>query len=89
MTTLDGLQAQLGGSVSFAYIDGNHTYEFCRRDFENTNRHLDVGGLILFDDSADSDPFGLTRLVKEIRALPHCDLVMKNPNYLFRKTALR
>ena len=70
VTTLDGEAAQLGGTISFAYIDGNHTYEYCRRDFDNTDRHLDVGGLILFDDSADSDPFGLTRLMKELHRPP-------------------
>ncbi len=86
-TTLDDRQVELGGSISFAYIDGNHTYDYCRRDFENTDRYLDVGGLILFDDSADSDPFGLSRLMKEIRVLPRYELVLKNPNYLFRKTA--
>src|SRR4051794_16230746 len=45
--------AQLGGPISFCYIDGNHTYEFARRDFENADRFLEPGGFILFDDSAD------------------------------------
>jgi len=43
----------LGGKISFCYIDGNHTYEFAKRDFENTDRALVSGGFILFDDSAD------------------------------------
>src|SRR5687768_7168160 len=28
---------QLGGKISFAYIDGNHSYDFAKRDFENTD----------------------------------------------------
>jgi Methyltransferase domain len=89
-TTIDdifGRPVTLGGGISFCFIDGNHTYEFARRDFENADAHLDTGGFLLFDDSADSDPFGLTRLMREIRALGRYELVLKNPNYLFRKTA--
>ena len=78
---------QLGGKFSFCYIDGNHTYEYAKRDFENVNKNLDVGGYILFDDSSDADPFGLTRLMKEIKNNKDYKLVMKNPNYLFMKLA--
>ncbi|MCP5049060.1 MAG: class I SAM-dependent methyltransferase [bacterium] len=76
---------QLGGGFSFCYIDGNHTYDFAKRDFENVDRYLDVGGYILFDDSSDDDPFGLTKLMREIKRNKKYDLVIKNPNYLFRK----
>ena len=76
---------QLGGNISFCYIDGNHTYEFAKRDFENVNKHLVSGGFILFDDSVDSDPFGLTKLMKEIEKNPDYKLVMKNPNCLFQR----
>ncbi len=87
VTDVFGRSITLGGGISFCFIDGNHTYEFARRDFENVDAHLDTGGYILFDDSADSDPFGLTKLMREVRALDHYELVLKNPNYLFRKTA--
>jgi len=76
---------QLGGQISFCYIDGNHTYEFARRDFDNVDRYLEAGGYILFDDSSDMNPFGLTRLMKEIKKNQNYALVMKNPNYLFKK----
>ena len=75
----------LGGNISFSYIDGNHTYEFAKRDFENVNRHLVPGGFILFDDTSDSDHFGLTKLMREIKQRSDYSLVMKNPNYLFKK----
>ncbi len=82
-----GRDVELGGGISFCYVDGNHTYDYARRDFENVDKYLDVGGFILFDDSADSDAFGLTKLMKEIQDNKSYKLVMKNPNYLFVKCA--
>lgn len=78
---------ELGGGFSFCYIDGNHTYDYARRDFDNVNKYLDIGGYILFDDSSDSNPFGLTKLMKEIKNNKDYKLEMKNPNYLFKKIA--
>ena len=78
-------EIKLGGNIGFAYIDGNHTYEFTKRDFHNVDQYLEVGGFILFDDSSDRNPFGLTPLMKEIEQKRSYELVMKNPNYLFRK----
>jgi len=76
---------QLGGKISFAYIDGNHTYDFAKRDFENVDRYLDNGGFILFDDSFDANQFGLSKLMNEIKQMDGYKLIMKNPNYLFQK----
>ena len=75
----------LGGNISFSYIDGNHNYEFAKRDFENVNQHLVPGGFILFDDSSDTASFGLSKLMREIKQRSDYSLVMKNPNYLFQK----
>lgn len=80
-----GRSITLGGPISFCYIDGNHTLEFVKRDFENTDRYLEPGGFILFDDSGDGDSFGLTPLMSEISQRGDYQLVMKNPNYLFQK----
>ena len=85
ITDLFGRSVQLGGRVSFCYVDGNHTYEYVKRDFNNIDRHLVSGGFILFDDSDDTNPFGLTKLMREINRDPRYRLVMKNPNYLFQK----
>ena len=35
-----GRSKTLGGPISFAYIDGDHSYEQSLRDFENVNRFL-------------------------------------------------
>ena len=82
-----GRNINLGGAISFCYVDGNHTYIFAKRDFENVDRYLETGGHVLFDDSSDSSPFGLKQLMKEIKSNQRYKLVMKNPNYLFKKIA--
>ena len=80
-----GRAVTLGGKISFCYIDGNHTYEFAKRDFENTDRALLSGGFILFDDSADGSPWEVNQLAREIASGGQYELVSRNPNYLFRK----
>lgn len=80
-----GRECVLGGPVSFCYIDGNHSYEFARRDFENCNRYLEPGGFILFDDSGDGTGWEVCRVIKEVLRLKEYELVAANPNYLFRK----
>jgi len=75
----------LGGPVSFCYIDGNHSYEYALRDFENCDRWLLPGGFILFDDSSDRSGFEVTRVAKEVHRSKRYDTVAKNPNYLFQK----
>lgn len=80
-----GRPVTLGGEISFCYIDGNHTYEFAKRDFENTDRALVSGGFILFDDSGDGSLWEVNRLTREIASGHRYELVSRNPNYLFRK----
>lgn len=80
-----GRPVNLGGPISFCFIDGNHTYEFVKRDFENCHEFLEKGGFILFDDSADETGWEVCRLVEEISRSVDYELVIKNPNYLFRK----
>lgn len=75
----------LGGPISFAYVDGNHTYECAREDFENVDLWLEPGGLILFDDSADGSAWEVCRVMPEVSASNSYELVRKNPNYLFKK----
>ena len=76
---------KLGGPISFCYIDGDHTYAAARRDFANTDRHLEPGGFILFDDSADGTKFEVGRVIGEVKRLPTYKVICRNPNYLFQK----
>jgi len=87
MTDVFGRAIQLGGPISFCFIDGNHSYDFAKRDFENADRFVEPGGFILFDDSADGSPWEVCRVIEEIKSRPDYRLVVKNPNYLFQKLA--
>lgn len=84
-TDIFGREIVLGGPISFCYIDGNHSYDFARRDFENADKHLERGGFLLFDDSADGSGWEVCRVVQEVLRTGRYDLVAKNPNYFFRK----
>jgi hypothetical protein len=80
-----GRSVQLGGPISFCFIDGNHSYEFAARDFRNTDRFLEPGGFILFDDSADGSKWEVTRVIDELKRLGTYRVVVQNPNYLVQK----
>ncbi len=82
-----GREVQLGGKISYAYIDGNHTYEYAKRDFENVDKYLEIGGFILFDDSADYSGWEVNRVAQEVKKSGKYEVVLKNPNYLFKKVA--
>ncbi len=80
-----GRSVTLGGPLSFCFIDGNHTYEFAKRDFENTDRVLVRGGFILFDDSADGSEWEVCGVVREAVQSGRYEIVSNNPNYMLRK----
>ncbi len=84
-TDVFGRTVQLGGPISFCYIDGNHSYEFAKRDFENCDKYLENGGFLLFDDSADGSGWEVCRVVQEVAATGRYVLIAKNPNYFFQK----
>lgn len=80
-----GRAARLGGPIGFAYVDGIHSIEAVRAEFGSIDAFLEPGGFILFDDSSDSSPFGLNRLMREIAASGGYELLGQTPNYFFRK----
>ena len=86
VTDVFGREVRLGGELSFCFIDGNHSYENTRRDFENTDRFLVRGGFILFDDSADDSPWlDVRKVVGQVLASGNYQLVRKCPCYLLQK----
>ena len=85
MNDVLGREITLGGPISFCYIDGNHSYDFAKRDFENTDRHLEAGGFLLFDDSGDGSKWEVCRVVQEVISTGRYELIDKSPNYFFRK----
>jgi hypothetical protein len=76
---------RLGGPISFAYIDGNHTYAQSKKDFDNVDNYLEPGGFIVFDDSEDWSIFECKRTAEEAADLTRYEVVAKNPNYCLRK----
>jgi len=80
-----GREFTLGGGISFCFIDGNHSYAFAKRDFENADKYLEKGGFLLFDDSGDGSGWEVCKVVQEVMNAKRYDLVAKNPNYFFRK----
>jgi hypothetical protein len=88
-TDVFGRNVDIGGSLSFCYIDGNHSYESAKRDFANTDRFLAPGGFIFFDDSGDGSGWEVCKVVEEVLKSGSYDLIAKNPNYFFQKAAWR
>ena len=71
--------------ISFCYIDGNHSYEQTKKDFENVVSKLKLNGFILIDDSAKYMNFGSAKFIKEIKKNDRFKIIDNNPNYLIQK----
>ena len=59
--------------IDFLLIDGDHSYEATRRDFEDWSPHVTAEGAIAFHDALTAAPwmddsFGSARFVAELRA---------------------
>lgn len=86
ITDVFGRSIALGGPISFAYIDGAHTYEAVKRDFVGVDSHLLPGGFLLFDDSDDGGCFPeVSRLAQEVAHHPSYQVVFMTPHYFFQK----
>ena len=85
LDNLFGGKYKVGGPISFAYIDGNHKYDFAKEDFINVDKHLIKGGFILFDDSADYTNWGSKLVAQEAVKSGKYKVVFKNPHYLVEK----
>lgn len=72
-------------TISFSYIDGDHSYEQAKKDFENVAKKLKVNGFILLDDSADYLNFGNKNLIEDIKNDHRFTIIDRNPNYLIQK----
>ena len=66
----DALRLFPDGSVTLLHIDGYHTYEAVKRDFEAWLPKMSETGVILLHDTQEvRDDFGVWRLWKEISSL--------------------
>jgi hypothetical protein len=84
-TDLFGTEIKLGGEISFAYIDGGHSYDVVLNDFENVANHLVIDGYMLIDDSAPHLNFGSAKIIGKIKKDNRFVLVAKKPNHMFIK----
>lgn len=71
--------------IAFAYIDGDHSYEQTKKDFENVAARLMVNGYVLIDDSATNMTFGSAKFINEIKKNKAFKQIDSNPNFLFQK----
>lgn len=65
--------------IDFAWIDGGHSVETIRQDWENVKRVLVPGAAVFFDDyytGIDTEQFGCNKIVED---LPHEVLPQRDP----------
>ncbi len=84
-TDLFGFEIKLGGEISFAYIDGGHSYDVAWNDFKNVADNMLIGGYVLLDDSSSHLNFGSAQIVDIIKKDSRFIIIAQKPNYLFKK----
>lgn len=73
-TDTAAVEALRGQMFDFLLIDGDHTYQGVKNDFELYRSHVQPGGLILFDDYQTADWPDIAKYVDE-EVQPRTDLV--------------
>lgn len=77
--TRDQISAAVGGAADFILIDGDHSYEGAKRDFELYRSLLSQRGFLAFHDIVPGPPDkvgGVPKLWAELKAqFPHRELV--------------
>ncbi len=82
---------KMGGDICFCYLDGDHSYDQVKKDFQNIDSILQKGGFIYFDDSdrlhKDGGEVvnGCYKVVKEVIKSKRYVVALRNPNYLLKK----
>lgn len=74
---------RMGHRAQFVFIDGSHLFDFVIADFLCADRILDVGGLIVFDDSDWPAIAQTLRFVVQNRRydVPYPHVVIEDPMY--------
>lgn len=81
--TLDTLRRELGGApIDFLYVDGDHSYDGVKQDFEMYSPLVRRGGCVAFHDVATRNPdVEVDRFWREIRdRYDHRELVAEGSN---------
>lgn len=60
-------QVKKFGEFDCVFIDGNHSYEFVKKDYENYSKLIKTGGVIAFHDAfGEGERYGTPRVLSEI-----------------------
>ena len=74
------------GEVDLVFIDGDHSYEGAKSDFERFGRRVRVGGAVLFDDAFDD---GFFHVVHTQGVGPVVDEIVAGGGYRLVRTVKR
>jgi hypothetical protein len=85
MDDIFGSHQTLGGPIAFAYIDGYHSFEQSKKDFENVAEYLVPNGFILFDDSAQYYSYGSAQLMNTIKKDKRFKVLENRHNWLVER----
>jgi cephalosporin hydroxylase len=81
-STMERVESLLGSPVDFLFIDGDHTYEGVRSDFEMYAPLVRAGGLIAFHDIVEGSPEfvgGVPSFWREIRGRFDAEEIVADP----------
>jgi len=67
-TSIDVLREVIQfGDFDCVFIDGNHSYEFVKKDYENYSKLIKTGGIVAFHDAlGEGERYGTPRVLSEI-----------------------
>src|SRR5262249_15211951 len=75
-------EALNGRSIDFLFIDGDHTYEGVKADFEAYSKFVTPGGIVAFHDIAEHPPHvgcEVSRYWNEVKSRYHHTELVENP----------
>lgn len=72
-------------NFDFVFLDGWHSYEHTKKEFEFIEKLLNKNSYILFDDSYMLSGWGVDKLMTDIKKKKNFKFISRMPNYLFQK----
>jgi predicted O-methyltransferase YrrM len=78
---VDAVATQLNDEVDFMFIDGDHTYEGVKKDWELYSPMVRKGGVIAFHDIIEARPhIGVGRLFEELKEEHGHEALISDPS---------
>ena len=61
-------QASNYGKFDAVFIDGNHSYEYVKKDYKNYSSLVKIGGIVAFHDAClDAERYGTPKVISELQ----------------------